>query len=202
MSQGPPSQESLLQGSILDESVGIILHRLRGMSDNTEESSIKYEEHELVYSMRESNNTGIVSVRVRKSLLTPEQPPTLCYLGHPELGDKGRPTTVRTCVEVNCTQNVCNFLHELGFRVEYEFVSKGWLFRKNRIKTKVAKIFKMINPPNLEQLSPLTKSHFVEVSTVSNSGDEQAAIAVQTVAELLKPLVILEKKDPRRSDMQ
>lgn len=201
MSRGP-SQEYLLQGSILDDSVDIILHRLRGMSDNTEESSIRFKEHEIVYSVREGSNTGLVSVRVRKSLLLPEQPPTLCYLGHPELGDKGRPTTVRTCVEVNCTPNVCSFLQELGFRVEYEFIAQGWLFRKNRIKASVAKIFRINNPPNLDNIIPLSKSHLVEVSTISNSGDEQAALGIQTFADQLKPLVNLEKKDPRRSEMQ
>lgn len=201
MSRGP-SQEYLLQGTVLDESVDLILHRLRGMADNTEESSIRFKEHETVYSMRESNSTGLVSVRVRKSLLTPEQPPTLCYLGHPELGDKGRPSTVRTCVEVNCTQNVSLFLYELGFRAEYEFVSQGWLFRKNRLKARVAKIYRPVAPPQLDKLAPLTKSHLVEVSTISNSGDEQAANGVQIFAEQLKPLVNLEKKDPRRSEMQ
>jgi mediator of RNA polymerase II transcription subunit 18 len=200
MNRGP-SQEYLLQGSILDDSVEMLLHRLRGMSDDSPESLIKFKEHELVYSMREST-TSIVSVRVRRPLLAPDQTATLCYLGHPELGDKNRPTTVRTCVEVNCTPNVCAFLQELGFRVEFEYVTQGWRFRKNRLKATVAKIHKIMNPPNLDQIVPMSKSHLVEVSTVSNSGDERAANEVQMFSAQLQPLVHLEKKDPRRPEMQ
>ena len=196
-------QEYLLQGSILDESVEMILHRLRGITDDSVESSIKFKEHELVFSMLESksNPSSIVSVRVRRSLLSPDQPAILCYQGHPELGDKNRPTTVRTNVEVNCTPNVCAFLQELGFRLEYEYVTQGWRFRKNRLKAVVAKIHKILNPPNLDQIVPLSKSHLVEVSTVSGSGDERAANEVQTFAVQLQPLVKLEKKDPTRADM-
>lgn len=201
MNRGP-SQEYLLQGSVLDDSVDILLHRLRGMSDNSEEGLVRFREHEIVYSMREGNNMGTVSMRVRKSLSSPEQPWTLCYLGHPELGDKNRPTTVRTCVEVNCTQNVCAFLQELGFRVDFEFVSQGWLFRKNRLKATVTKICKIVNPPNIDQLAPISKSHLVEVSTISSSSNEQAANEVHAFSEQLKPLVSLEKKDPRRPEMQ
>ena len=201
MNRGP-SQEYLLQGSILDDSVDILLHRLRGVSDSSEEGFCRFKEHHIIYSMREANNVGTVSMRVRKSLMEANQPWTLCYLGHPELGDRNRPTTVRTCVEVNCTQNVCSFLQELGFRVEFEFVSQGWIFKKNRLKATVAKICKIMNPPNTDQLAPISKSHLVEVSTISSSSNEQAANEVSSFSDQLKPLVNLEKKDPRRPDMQ
>jgi mediator of RNA polymerase II transcription subunit 18 len=195
------SQEYLLQGSILDDSVDMILHRLRGMSDESPESQIKFKEHELVYSMRESTSS-IVSVRVRRSLLAPDQPATLSYLGNPELGDKSRPTAVRTCVEVSCTPNVCAFLQELGFRIEFEYVTHGWRFTKNRLRATVAKIHTIVNPPNLDQLVPMSKSHLVEVSLVSGSGDERVANEVHLFATQLQPLVSLEKKDPRRPEMQ
>lgn len=182
-----PSQEYLLQGSVLDDSVDILLHRLRGMCDNSEEGLIKFREHEIVYVMRE------VSVRVRKQLHNPEQPYTLCYIGNPEIGN--RPTTVRTCVEVNCTQNVSAFLHELGFTVDYEFIRYGWLFKRNRLKATVAKICR-VEPP-----SQISRSHLVEVSTISSSSNEQAATEIQSFSEQLKPLVSLDKIDPRRLGM-
>lgn len=194
-----PSQEYLLQGSIFDDSVDILLHRLRGMCDNSEEGLVKFREHEIVYSMRESATTpATVSVRVRKQLNALDQPWTLCYLGIPEVGDRNRPTTVRTCVEVNCTQNVCAFLHELGFTVEFEFISQGYLFKKNRLKATVTKIYRMIHPPSTEQLMPVSKSHLVEVSTISGSSNEQAANEVSSFSEQLKPLVSLDKIDTRR----
>lgn len=193
-----PSQEYLLQGSVLDDSVEILLHRLRGMCDNSEEGLTKFKEHEMIYSMREGNNTVPVSVRVRKQLNTLDQLCTLCYLGNPEVGDRNRPTTVRTCVEVNCTQNVSTFLQELGFTIDYEFVSQGWLFRKNRLKATVAKICRLPIPSNTEQLAPISKSYLVEVSTISNSSNEQTANEVHSFSEQLKPLVNLDKIDPRR----
>lgn len=194
-----PSQEYLLQGSVLDDSVDILLHRLRQMSDNSEEGLVKFREQETVYSMRESSgNNQFVSVRVRRQLMNPEQPYTLCYLGNPEIGDRNRLTTVRTCVEVNCSQSVCAFLQELGFTADYEFISQGFIFRRNRLKATVSKIYKMLTPPNTEQLSPISKSHLIEVSTISGSGNEQAAIDVHTFAEQLKPLISLDKIDSRR----
>lgn len=199
--RGGPSQEYLLQGSVLDDSVDILLHRLRGMCDNSEEGLVRFKEHEIVYSMREGNNQSTVSVRVRKQLNAPDQPWTLCYIGSPELGDKTRLSTVRTCVEVNCTQNVCPFLQELGFTMDYEFVSQGWLFKKNRLKATVAKICRLVNPLNAEQLVPLSKSHLVEVSTISSSGNEQAGNEIHSFSEQLKPLVNLDKIDPRRLGM-
>lgn len=194
-----PSQEYLLQGSVLDDSVDILLHRLRGMSDNSEKGLVKYKEHETIYSIREpSSTTQFVSVRVRRQLLNPEQPYTLCYLGNPEIGDRNRLTTVRTCVEVNCSQSVCAFLKELGFVVEFEFVHQGFIFRRNRLKATVSKVYKLISPANTEQLSPITKSHLIEVSTISGSSNEQAANDVHMFAEQLKPLVCLDKIDSRR----
>lgn len=193
-----PSSEYLLQGSVLDDSVDILLHRLRGMCDNSEEGLVKYKEHEIVYTIAEGNGPGTVSMRVRKQLNYPNQPWTLCYLGNPEIGDRNRLTTVRTCVEVNCTQNVCNFLQDLGFSIDYELVSQGWLFKKGRLKTIVAKICRMLNSSNTDQLSPISKSHLVEVSTISSSSNEQAANEVHAFSEQLKPLVNLDKIDSRR----
>lgn len=194
-----PNNEYLLQGSVLDDSIDILLHRLRGMCDNSEDGLTKLKEHEIVYSMREGTGPGgVISLRAKRNLSNPELPWTLCYLGNPEVGDRTRPTTVRTCVEVNCSPNVCNFLQELGFGLEFEFISQGWAFRKNRIKATVVKILRVANPQNLDQLVPLSKSHIVEVSTISGSGNEQAAGEVSAFAEQLKPLVNLDKIDPRR----
>lgn len=195
-----PGQQYLLQGSILDDSVDILLHRLKGMCDSSEEGLMRFKEHEINYSMRNAGtpNASTVSVRVKKQLHAPDQPHILSYLGNPEVGDRNWQTTVRTFVEANCTQNVCSFLQELGFMVEFEFVSQGWLFRKNRIKATVAKICRISNPSNKDLLTPISKSHLVEVSTISNSSNEQASNEVHNFSEQLKPLVILDKIDSKR----
>lgn len=195
-----PGTEYLLQGSVLDDSVDILLHRLKGMCDNSEEGLTRFEEHEIVYTMRGGPmpQSNIVSVRVRKQLNSPEKPYTLSYLGNPEIGDRNSLTTVRTCVEANCGQNVCTFLQELGFIVDFDYIKQGWLFRKNRIKATVSKVCRFTHSTNKDQLAPVSKSHLVEVSTISNSSNEQAATDVHHFSEMLKPLVSLEKIDSKR----
>lgn len=193
-----PNQQLLLQGSILDESVDILLHRLRGMCDDSEGGLVRYKEHEMVFTMREPVPPGTVSVRVKRQLNGSDQPWLLCYLGNPEVGDKSRLTTVRTCIEVNCSQNVCSFLRELGFNIDYEFINHGWIFRKNRLRVNVSKVCRILNPNNLDQVCPITKSHLIEVSTIASSGNDQSANEVHSFSEQLKPLVNLEKVDPRR----
>lgn len=189
------NQQYLLQGSIMDESVDILLQKLKGMCDSSDDTSTRYKEHEMVYSMREPSNQT-VSVRVKKQLTPAGQPCLLTYLGQPEIGDKNRPTTVRTCVEVNCTNNVCSFLQELGFVMDFDFISQGWHFQKNRLRVTVTKIFR-IHPTNVELSTPMTKSYLIEVSLISSAGNEQAPNEVQAFCEQLKPLVNMEKYDPR-----
>lgn len=189
------NQQYLLQGSILDESVEILLQKLKGMCDSSDDSSIRYKEHEIVYSMREPSNQT-VSVRVNKILKPAGQPCLLTYLGQPEIGDKNRPTTVRTCVEVNCTNNVCSFLQDLGFVMDFDFITQGWHFHKNRLRVTVKKIYR-VHPTNLDMSTPMSKSHLIEVSLISSAGVEQAPNEVQAFCEQLKPLVNLEKYDPR-----
>lgn len=189
------NQQYLLQGSILDDSVDILLQKLKGMCDSSDETTSRFKEHEIVYSMREPSNQT-VSVRVKKQLAPPGQPCLLTYLGHPEIGDKNRPTTVRTCVEVNCTSNVCSFLQELGFVMDFEYISQGWQFQKNKLRVTVSKIFR-INPSNVDHSTPMTKSYLIEVSLISSGSNEQAPNEVQAFCEQLKPLVNMEKYDPR-----
>lgn len=194
-SRGAQNQEYLLQGSIHDDSVELLIHKLRGMCDCLDEGVTKFKEHDIVYSMKEPNGQT-VSVRVKKPLSHPEQPWMMIYVGQPEVGDKSRPTTVRTCVEVNCTPNVCSFLQELGFTLDYEYLSHGWMFHRNRLKIVVTKLSKIVQG-NVDQSLPLSKSHLVEVSTLSSAGHDQAPIEVQSFSEQLKPLINLDKFDPR-----
>lgn len=199
--RSPGTQEYLLQGSVLDDSVDILLHRLRGMSDNSEDGLVRFKDHVMVYSMKDPNSSSVVSLRLKRSISSPNHSWTMCYLGHPELGDRSRPTTVRACIEVNCTPNVCSFVTELGFRLEYEYIASGCKFRKNKLRATVSKICKILNPPNLDQVAPISQSHLVEVSRLSETGDERAANEVSTFADQLKPLINLEKKDPGRMQL-
>merc|ERR1711997_1048129 len=117
----------------------------------------------------------------KKDPSSDNQPPPwqLRYLGQPEIGEK-RPTLVRSCYDIACSDNAVEFLTQLGFRLDYEFAAKGLIFRKGRMKITVSKIFKIVTPesfpgapqpspgvPNMEgTLEPLSASHLVELSVL------------------------------------
>ena len=54
--------------------------------------------------------------------------------------------------------------------MEFEFVSKGFIYRKGRIKVTVSKVFKQGSGDNLE---PVSNSHMVEMSVLATSGSDQ-----------------------------
>lgn len=47
-----PNQEYLLQGSVLDTSVEVLLHRLRGLCDNVDTGPEPFYDHEMCFSIR------------------------------------------------------------------------------------------------------------------------------------------------------
>lgn len=191
-------QEYFLQASLVDEVIDTGLQRIRSLCDLSDDDPATFRDHEIVYSIKEPNGVGQTVVRARHSLDTPDQPWTLLYLGQIEHGDKSRPTMVRTYVEVSVTSNICTFLQDMGFVMEYEFITSGWIFRKNRIKTLVYKVHQIPKPNNLEQTIPLTNSHCVEVSLIASSSNEHVTNELVNFADQLKPLINLEKTDLRR----
>ncbi len=118
-----------------------------------------------------------------------------------------RATSVRSCYDISCSENAVEFLTELGCRMEFEYVSKGFVFRKGRMKITVCKIHRVgqqnaqqtpqPGPPQ-EALEPLTASHLVELSVLAPSGSDAVADDMKSFAEQLKPLVQMDKVDPRR----
>ncbi len=88
------------------------------------------------------------------------------------------------------------------FRLEFQFVTKGFLFRKGRMKVTVSKISKAPSSSSstgdVSGCDPLTSSHLVELSVLAPSGNEHIAEDMKNFAEQLKPLVSLDKIDPRR----
>ena len=96
-----------------------------------------------------------------------------------------------------------------------EFAAKGTIFRKGRMKITVSKIFKIVQPepfpggpqpsttvPATEgNLEPLSGSHLVELSVQTHSGDDAVAEDMKNFAEQLKPVIFLDKIDPRRQGL-
>lgn len=91
-----------------------------------------FHERELVFSIQGTSSTPLF-LRVRRPMDSSSSdsssvPPwQLRYIGQPELGN--RATVVRSCYDIACSENAIEFLTELGCRLEYELVAKGFLFR-------------------------------------------------------------------------
>ncbi|XP_059166527.1 mediator of RNA polymerase II transcription subunit 18-like isoform X2 [Physella acuta] len=198
-----PQQEYLLQGSIFDNHRDVLLHRLRGLCDNAESNFEHFHDYEAVYMLRNSTTTQqnqFVLFRVRHALDHPDAPDHIRYLGQAEMGDRGRPTLVRACLDVACSSNVRDFLQEMGFRMDHDYVTKGYFFHKGRMKVTVYKVYRLVQPgkTDVQNLEALGQSHLVELSVVAPLGQEQIGEDMKNFAEQLKPLVVLEKFDHRR----
>lgn len=206
--------EYLLQGSILDAHVDHLLHRLKGLCDNVDSGPEAFHDHEICFSLRDPKQTANLQFRVRKALDV-DVPYQLRYIGQPEVcthfvalftlfgmisllplqvGDRSRPTLVRSSIDVRCTRSILDFLAELGCRVDFEFINRGYMFRKGRMKVTVSKIFKGGPPPN----EPISQSYIVELSVLAPSGQDSIADEIRNFSEQLKPLVQLEKIDYKR----
>ena len=90
------------------------------------------------------------------------------------------------------------FLMEMGFRMDHEFVARGHLFRKGIMKIVVYKIFRILVPGNTDNTEALSLSYLVELSVVAPAGQDMVSDDMRNFAEQLKPLVHLEKIDPKR----
>lgn len=194
-----PNQEYLLQGSVLDQHVEVLLHRLRGLCDNVDNGPEAFHDHELCFTLRSTNANPpvVLPLRVRRALDVTDAPFQLRYMGQPEL-DKNRPTVVRSSIDMACSANVTEFLTELGCRVDFEYIARGYMFRKGRMKITVSKIFKMSGTKPGESMEPISQSYLVELSVLAPSGQDMIAEDMRIFAEQLKPLVQLEKIDYKR----
>ncbi|XP_071573519.1 mediator of RNA polymerase II transcription subunit 18 [Temnothorax nylanderi] len=197
-----PNQEYLLQGSVLDTSVEVLLHRLRGLCDNVDHGPEGFYDHEMCFSIRRgSPQEQPLLLRVRRTLDPgyADMPWQLRYIGQPELGDKSRPTIVRSSIDIATSNTVVEFLTELGCKLDFEYVTRGYMFRKGRMKITVSKIFK-VNQGKVPEGVPemISQSYLVELSVLAPSGQDAIAEDMRIFAEQLRPLVQLEKIDYKR----
>lgn len=191
-----PLQEYLLQGSIVDASKEVLIHRLRGLCDNADSQPDTFHDHEMVFQLS-SPQQQTLGVHLRHSLMDVECW-HLRYIGSAEIGDKSRHTLVRSCFDIGVSDTIVKYLNEIGFKLDYEFVAKGYFFHKGRMKVTVSKLFKMNQPGDVNNLEPVSMSYLVELSVVAPTGQEQIGDDMKNFAEQLKPLVQLEKVDHRK----
>jgi len=190
-------QEYLLQGSIMDAACDVLLHRLRGLCDNADSPIETIHDYEMVYQLRDTSGQNF-SLRARHALDNPQMPWQLRYVGQPEVGDKNRFTICRSVIEVGTSNNLVTWLNELGFRLDYEYVVKGHMFHKGRMKILVQKVFRLNQPGNPESIDPVSQSHLIELSVLAPPSQETLGEEMKAFAEQLKPLVELEKIDHNR----
>lgn len=196
-----PNQEYLLQGSVLDQYVEVLLHRLRGLCDNVDSGPESFHDHELCFTLRATNPSGapmVLPLRVRRALDVNDAPFQLRYVGQQELGDKNRPTVVRSSIDMACSSTIVEFLTELGCRLDFEYIARGYMFRKGRMKITVSKIFKMGGNKPGEGVEAISQSYLVELSVLAPSGQDAIGEDMRVFAEQLRPLVQLEKIDYKR----
>ncbi|MEE6512756.1 hypothetical protein FKM82_019955 [Ascaphus truei] len=164
--------EYLLQGSILDQGLESLLHRLRGLCDNMEPET--FADHESVFLLKGQQASPFV-LRARRSLDRPAAPWHLRYLGQPEAGDRSRHALVRNCVDIATSEALPDFLQEMGFRMDHEFVARGHVFRKGAMKVAVYKVFRVLVAGTVEGAEPLSLSYLVELSAVAPAGQDAVA---------------------------
>ncbi|KAH8281234.1 hypothetical protein KR018_000167 [Drosophila ironensis] len=193
-----PNLEYLLQGSILDSAVDHLVHRLlKGLCDNVDTSPETFNDLEVCMSLRQPNSNQPLLLRVRRALGR-DAPFQMRYLGQPEV-DQRRPTLVRSCMDCACTNGILEFLTEMGFRLEFEYMAKGYMFRKGRMKITVSKLIKIVPGKQQDMANePISQSYLVELSVVAPTGQENVGEEMRVFAEQLKPLVQLDKIDYKR----
>ncbi|XP_066586239.1 mediator of RNA polymerase II transcription subunit 18 isoform X3 [Prorops nasuta] len=157
-----PNQEYLLQGSVMDSAVEVLLHRLRGLCDNVDSETETFYDHEMCFSIRRGPPPEQpLLLRVRRALDYQDMPWQL--------------------------------------RLDFEYIARGYMFRKGRMKVTVSKIFKMGQQGKIpESVEAISQSYLVELSVLAPSGQDAIAEDMRIFAEQLKPLVQLEKIDYKR----
>ncbi|XP_063590445.1 mediator of RNA polymerase II transcription subunit 18-like [Penaeus indicus] len=91
-------QEFLLQGSVLDASLLVVIDRLRGLCDNADIQPETFHDHEIVFLLKDFSAAPTpgptsqgVMLRVRRAVDHPELPYQLRYVGFPEIAGNKNP---------------------------------------------------------------------------------------------------------------
>ncbi|XP_062514891.1 mediator of RNA polymerase II transcription subunit 18-like [Corticium candelabrum] len=188
------------QGTIQRQGLGQLLHRLRGLCDRAADGGTRFREHEMFFKISGSisgSTPAPVSCRIRRSLNNERAPWHLRYYGPADTAIKSPIILVRNCIELTTTDALPQFLQEMGFVLQQECVFEGWLFLKGPFKVCVFSISKMpvrSDTTNTEEIPAM----IVDVTATAVAGVEQDAVVheMNSLAEHLKPLVMLKKPDP------
>lgn len=183
------------QGRIPKESIEGLLHRLRGVCDSAAGGGTPFREHEMILTMS-SAGVNAVQVQIRRSLDNVAAPWHLRYYGPADVGVKSATVLVRNCIELTSNDALPQFVQEMGFVMQQEFVAEGWLFLKGPFKICVFSVFKMPIRGDTTKTEEIP-TVFINIITTAVAGVGQEAVVheMNSLAEQLKPLVTLSKPD-------
>ncbi|ESO07528.1 hypothetical protein HELRODRAFT_76268 [Helobdella robusta] len=181
--------EYVLQGSILENHRDLLLNRLKGLCDMADSVPEKFNDHEMVYSLRGPPPCIPVVLGVRHAIDFPDDPWHVRFMSQPDTSDKSKSTIIKTFVDSATTSSITQFLTEMGFMLDYEYVINGYVFRKGRLKITVSRLSKLLSPGNTDSTELLSNQYLVELSIISLHGQVPIQEDMKNFADQLKPLV-------------
>lgn len=194
VSKGSQHQyQYLLFGSVTENDLNPLLHRLRGLCDYATTGGARFTDREITYKIESGSMNS--KVRVRQSMDSPDAPWHLIYTGQVELSGA---VAVRTCVISACGHNLLDCLKELGFVPVSEMILRGYVFRKDQMKVAVFKLLQPGESGDADSAHVVSPLHLVELSAIAPSGQDSIATEMKALAENFKPIVTMEKTDGLR----
>ncbi|VDP18630.1 unnamed protein product [Onchocerca flexuosa] len=181
-------KECILYGSVLKEHEEKLLQRLRGLCDPGQHS---FNEHEM---------DPDVTVRLRRKFGGPDANSFqwhFRYMGAAE-PDVHCPTIIRKSIDsLIYSSNMMEFVKTLGLRMDYEYLTKGYLFTKGNIKIIINNITRTekIGTYDPNVLKPLSDSLLIEMSVALPDTKEYmtTAKALRSFADQLSPICDMQK---------
>lgn len=187
-----PVQHYLYSSITSQHTLDSILHLLRGLCEDAACGSMKFQDHEITYSIKLPHGTSFC-LKARKSLLDDRYPWLLSYYGTSDVSDHSRPVGIRTCIQSGTSPELPNFLTAIGFQKDFELIIKGHVFQKEEMKIIISQFFSVLARKDSSEQQPISKDYLIELSAINPKYDEKLAEKMKNFAEQLKPLVFFEK---------
>ncbi|KAK0402012.1 hypothetical protein QR680_016094 [Steinernema hermaphroditum] len=196
------TKEVVLYGSILDSQLETLIQRLKGLCDP---GQLTFHEHEMVFVLKTGHDPD-VTVRMRRKYKEQQSNAHnvwhMRYVGGPE-PDAACPTIVRKCIDsliqTPINTQMMEFVKALGLRIDFEYLSKGYLFTKQNVKVIIERIQKTEKTGSYHEtdLKYISDSHLVTLtmSMPENSDYLSAAKYLREFGDQLAPLAHMEKID-------
>ena len=105
---------------------------------------------------------------------------------------------MRSCIEVDATENITSFLEQIGFQFDHETILRGYLFKKGHMRICVSRLHKIPEKGKFQNAMQMTDSFLVELTLNTLVQQDSLCEEMKTFAEYLKPIVVLDKLDQKR----